>query len=72
MRKYNVAIVGIRGAVGQCMYQILKERHFPVNRLRLFSHGIAEDAHEEIEGIRQENQKAEPSREKSATNLLME
>ena len=52
MRKYNVAIVGIRGAVGQCMYQILKERHFPVNRLRLFSHGIAEDAHEEIEGIR--------------------
>ena len=37
MKKYNVAILGIRGAVGQCMYRILKERHFPVNKLILIS-----------------------------------
>lgn len=37
MRKYNVAILGIRGAVGQCMYEILKQRKFPVGKLRLLS-----------------------------------
>jgi aspartate-semialdehyde dehydrogenase len=37
MKKYNVAILGIRGAVGQCMYRILKERKFPVNKLILIS-----------------------------------
>ncbi len=37
MKKYNVAILGIRGAVGQCMYKIVKERKFPVNKLILIS-----------------------------------
>jgi aspartate-semialdehyde dehydrogenase len=37
MKKYNVAIFGIRGAVGQCMYSIVKERNFPVNKLVLIS-----------------------------------
>jgi aspartate-semialdehyde dehydrogenase len=37
MKKYNVAIFGIRGAVGQCMYQIVKERKFPINKLVLIS-----------------------------------
>lgn len=37
MKKYNVAIVGIRGVVGDCMFEILKERNFPVNELRLLS-----------------------------------
>ena len=37
MKKYNVAILGIRGAVGQCMYRIVKERKFPVNNLVLVS-----------------------------------
>ena len=36
-KKYNVAIVGIRGAVGQEMLAILKERNFPVNKLKLLS-----------------------------------
>lgn len=36
-RKYNVAILGIRGAVGQCMYTIVKDRKFPVGELRLLS-----------------------------------
>lgn len=37
MKKYNVCIVGIRGAVGQCMLEILEQRKFPVNELRLMS-----------------------------------
>jgi len=37
MKKYNVAILGIRGAVGQCMYSIVKERKFPINKLVLIS-----------------------------------
>ena len=40
MKKYNVAIVGIRGAVGQRMYEILKQRNFPVRELRLLSSSI--------------------------------
>lgn len=37
MKTYNVAIVGIRGAVGQEMLKILEERKFPVGDLRLMS-----------------------------------
>ncbi|MGE0267190.1 MAG: aspartate-semialdehyde dehydrogenase [Candidatus Omnitrophota bacterium] len=43
MKKYNVGIVGIRGAVGQEMLSILKERKFPVDQLRLFSTSLEED-----------------------------
>ena len=34
--KYNVAIVGARGAVGTELRKILEERKFPVDRLRIF------------------------------------
>ncbi|MFP4473007.1 MAG: aspartate-semialdehyde dehydrogenase [Candidatus Omnitrophota bacterium] len=37
MKKYNIAINGIRGAVGDTMFEILKQRKFPVNELRLLS-----------------------------------
>ncbi len=37
MKKYVVAILGARSAVGQCMYDIVKERKFPVKELRLIS-----------------------------------
>lgn len=37
MKKYNVAILGIRGAVGRCMYRIVKERKFPIRQLVLIS-----------------------------------
>ncbi len=37
MKKYNVAINGIRGAVGYVMYELLKQREFPVDELRLLS-----------------------------------
>lgn len=37
MKKYVVAILGARSAVGQCMYDIVKQRKFPVKELRLIS-----------------------------------
>jgi len=37
MKKYVVAILGARSAVGQCMYDIVKERKFPIKELRLIS-----------------------------------
>jgi len=43
MKKYNVAIVGCRGAVGQEMKKIVEERNFPVNELRLFSTSLDAD-----------------------------
>ncbi len=43
MDKYNVAIVGCRGAVGSEMHKILKERNFPVDQLKLISTSIDKD-----------------------------
>lgn len=37
MTKYNVAVVGATGAVGQELLKILKERNFPVNELKLLA-----------------------------------
>ena len=37
MKKYVVAILGARSAVGHCMYDIVKERKFPLKELRLIS-----------------------------------
>ncbi|MBN2040760.1 MAG: aspartate-semialdehyde dehydrogenase [Spirochaetes bacterium] len=37
MKKYNVAIAGASGAVGNTMLQILEERNFPVNNLLLLA-----------------------------------
>lgn len=37
MRKYNVAILGATGAVGQEMLKILMERHFPIKELHLLA-----------------------------------
>ena len=35
--KYNVAIIGATGAVGNCMLKILEERNFPVGNLKLLA-----------------------------------
>ena len=43
MQKYNVAIVGCRGAVGLEMFKILKERNFPYDQLKLISTSIDKD-----------------------------
>ncbi len=39
MRKFNVAIVGATGAVGEEMRLVLEERKFPVEKLSLFASG---------------------------------
>ncbi|MDR1113621.1 MAG: aspartate-semialdehyde dehydrogenase, partial [Candidatus Margulisbacteria bacterium] len=33
MPKYNVAVVGATGVVGQEMLKVLEERKFPVNKI---------------------------------------
>ncbi|WP_130806919.1 aspartate-semialdehyde dehydrogenase [Senegalia massiliensis] len=35
MKKFNVAIVGARGAVGKKVMELLVERNFPINKLKL-------------------------------------
>ncbi len=37
MKKYNVAICGATGAVGETMLKVLQERNFPVEKLKLFA-----------------------------------
>ena len=37
MKKYNVAIVGATGLVGQTFLKVLKERNFPVEKLYLYA-----------------------------------
>jgi len=51
MQKYNVAILGCRGAVGQEMYKILKERNFPIGELKLLSSSMKEGDTGECDGI---------------------
>lgn len=36
MKQYNVAVIGV-GAVGEEMLRVLKQRRFPVNRLKVFA-----------------------------------
>ena len=35
--KYNVAVVGATGAVGNEMIKILEERNFPINHIKLLA-----------------------------------
>ena len=37
MKKYNVAILGASGAVGQAMIKGLEERNFPIQQLKLLA-----------------------------------
>lgn len=43
MKKYCVAIVGARGAVGQKMFEIVKKRNFPYDNLKLISTSCERD-----------------------------
>lgn len=36
-KKYNVAVVGATGAVGKVMLEVLEQRNFPINKLRLLA-----------------------------------
>lgn len=37
MKSYNVAILGVTGAVGQTMIKVLEERNFPVNEIKFLA-----------------------------------
>ena len=37
MKKYNIAIVGATGMVGEKILEILEERDFPIDQLYLFA-----------------------------------
>ena len=37
MKKYNVAVVGATGLVGQTFLKVLKERNFPIENLYLYA-----------------------------------
>jgi aspartate-semialdehyde dehydrogenase len=50
--RYNVAIVGATGAVGQEMIQILQERNFPVDELRLIASEKSQGKELEFKGNR--------------------
>ncbi|HQP10699.1 MAG TPA: aspartate-semialdehyde dehydrogenase, partial [Candidatus Omnitrophota bacterium] len=52
MKKYNVAIVGIRGAVGQEFLKILHQRKFPYGELKLISTSIEGDCATDDQGNR--------------------
>ncbi len=61
MRKYNVAIVGATGMVGQSLIQVLQERNFPVGSLKLLASARSVDLEVEVLGrsYRVEEAKAE-------------
>lgn len=49
-RKYNVAVVGATGMVGQKMIEVLLERKFPINDLKLLASARSADTKINIEG----------------------
>ena len=49
MKRYNVAIVGATGMVGQTIIQVLQERNFPIAGLKLLA--SSRSAGREIEVI---------------------
>lgn len=50
VKKYNVAIVGATGAVGKEFLNLLEERNFPLNELRLLASKRSEGKHIEFMG----------------------
>ncbi|HBD64902.1 MAG TPA: aspartate-semialdehyde dehydrogenase [Clostridiales bacterium] len=50
MKKYNLAILGATGAVGQEMLKVLGERNFPYNELRLLASKRSEGEEVEFQG----------------------
>ena len=49
-KKYNVAVVGATGMVGQKMIQVLQERRFPINRLKLLASARSVDLKIQVGG----------------------
>lgn len=50
MKKYNVAILGATGAVGQQMMKVLDEQNFPINELKLLASSRSAGKHMQFKG----------------------
>ncbi|MBP9479084.1 MAG: aspartate-semialdehyde dehydrogenase [Sebaldella sp.] len=50
MKKYNVAVVGATGLVGQTFLKVLKERNFPINKLYLYASARSAGSKVEYDG----------------------
>ncbi|NLZ38275.1 MAG: aspartate-semialdehyde dehydrogenase [Firmicutes bacterium] len=50
MKKYNVAVVGATGMVGQTLVQLLQERNFPVESLKLLASARSAGTEVEVQG----------------------
>ena len=61
MKKYNVAIVGATGAVGQTMLKILEERNFPVKSILPLASSRSNGHVVEFKGEKIRVQEATPS-----------
>jgi aspartate-semialdehyde dehydrogenase len=58
MKKYNLAILGATGAVGQEMLKVLEERNFPVNELKLLASKRSAGTFMEFKGKKYEIEEA--------------
>lgn len=68
MKKYNLAILGATGAVGQEMLKVLAERDFPVNELKLLASKRSAGTLMEFKG---KNYEIEEATESSFENVLV-
>lgn len=60
MKKYNVAIVGATGMVGQSLVQVLQERNFPVGELKLLASSRSVNLTVEVMGKEYKVEEAKP------------
>ncbi len=60
MKKYNVAIVGATGMVGQTLVQVLQERNFPVGGLKLLASARSVDQEVKVLGQTYRVEEARP------------
>lgn len=60
MKKYNVAIVGATGMVGQSLVQVLQDRNFPVGELKLLASARSVDTQVEVLGRTYQVEEAKP------------
>ena len=60
VKKYNVAIVGATGMVGQSLVQVLQERNFPVGELKLLASSRSVNLTVEVMGQTYKVEEAKP------------
>ena len=60
MKRYNVAIVGATGMVGQTIIQVLQERNFPIAGLKLLASSRSAGREIEVMGRTYKVEEAQP------------